>query len=54
MGSLLFALPVVCCLLIPAAIYVAAVVLRRPGKQSQDRDGQIEDLTHPIERDVRN
>ena len=54
MGSLLFALPVVCCLLIPAAIYVAALVFRRPGKQSQNTDGQIKDLTHPIERDLRN
>ncbi len=54
MGSLLFALPIVCCLLIPAAVYVAALVLRRPGKQSQDGDGQIGDLTDPIERNLRN
>ena len=54
MSSLLVALPVICCLLIPAAIYVAALVIRKPGKQSQVRDGQIRDLTDPIERDLNN
>ena len=54
MSSLLVALPVICCLLIPAAIYVAVLVFRRPGKQSQDSDGQIRDLRHPIDRDLRN
>ena len=54
MSSLLVALPVICCLLIPAAIYVAALVFRKPVKQSQDRYGQIKDLTHPNERDLQN
>ena len=54
MGSLLFALPIVCCILIPAAIGVAAFVFRGSGKQSPNKDRRKESLTHPIKRDLRN
>ena len=50
MGSLLLALPVICCLLIPAAAFVIWGLRNR----SPDQDGRQEKLTHPIERDRRN
>ena len=52
MGSLLVVVPVICCLLIPAVIGVAAFVFRGSGKQSPDKDGRKENLTHSIERDL--
>ena len=49
MGSLLVALPIVCCILIPAAAFVFWGWRNR----STDKDGQREDPPHLIERDHR-
>ncbi len=53
MSSLLVALPIVCCLLIPAVIYVGALLFRRPEKRPLDTDERKENLPHSIERDLR-
>ena len=52
MSIFLIALPILCCLLIPAAIGVAALIFRKPGNLATDTDRQQLDLTHPQERDV--
>ena len=53
MSSLLIALPIVCCLLIPAVIGLAAWTFRRPQKQNSDLDGQIDGGYQPVGHDVR-
>ena len=52
MSGLIVALPIICCLLIPAVIGLAAWTFRRPKKQTSDLEGQIEGLTQPAGREV--
>ena len=52
MSSLLVALPIVCCLLIPAVIGMGVFLFRRLEKQPLDADGQKKNLPHPIEIDL--
>lgn len=52
MSSLLVALPIVCCLLIPAVIGLGVFLFRRPEKRPLDTDGQKKNLPLPIESDL--
>ena len=52
MSSLFIALPIICCLLIPAVIGLAAWTFRRPKKQTSDSETEVEGLTQPIGREV--
>ncbi|MCH7735769.1 MAG: hypothetical protein IH872_00045 [Chloroflexi bacterium] len=47
MSSLLVVLPIVCCLLIPAVIGLAAFTFKRPKKDISDAEGQIEGPNQP-------
>ena len=51
MSSLFVALPIVCCLLIPAAIWLGVQVFRRPEKRALDTEEQKKGLDHPIGQD---
>ena len=52
MSSLFITLPIICCLLIPAVIGLAAWTFRRPKKQTSDSETEVEGLTQPVGRDV--
>ena len=54
MGSLIVALPIICCLLIPAVIGLGVFFFRRPQKQISDLEGQIDGVDQPVGRDARN
>lgn len=53
MSSLFVALPIICCLLIPAAIWLGVQVFRRPEKRGLDTGAQIKGLDRPVEHDSR-